>query len=169
MTIEQINSLNQTHLPEFKTLALSLTRDGDRARDLLQEVNYQIFKNRNSFQYGTDFSAWVKRIIRNVFISDYRRTKRRREILAQYGLPTGFSSDLTVTNKGTDLLEAEEVTMLIEQLPCIYREVFLMHFQGLTYEEIAQRSQVPLGTVKSRLFKARSILKKKLNGRGLRA
>lgn len=163
MTIEQINALNQNHLPEFRTFAMYLTRDGDRAKDLLQEVNYRVIKNRNSFQYGTDFSAWVKRIIRNVFISDYRRTKRRSRIIAQNGLPADWTGNITVNNAGINTLEEEDVKALIDQLPRKYREVFLLYFQGMSYQEIAVWSGVPVGTVKSRLFTARSILKKKLN------
>jgi RNA polymerase sigma-70 factor (ECF subfamily) len=167
MTIEQINALNQNHLPEFRMFALSLTQDNDRARDLLQEVSHQVFKNYNSFQYGTNFSAWVKRIIRNVFISEYRKVKRRKRIVNQYGLPASWTGDLTVSNTGIDALEEEDVMALIHQLPRIYKEVFLLHFSGLSYQEIAKRVDVPAGTVKSRLFMARSILKEKLRRRGV--
>jgi RNA polymerase sigma-70 factor (ECF subfamily) len=166
MTIEQINSLNQAYLPEFRKFALSLTHDGDRARDLLQEVSFQVVKNRNSFQPGTNFPAWVKTIIRNTFISDYRRTKRRTRILSQNRRSPRWLRDTSVLNTGERALEEDDVKALIDQLPQIHRQAFLLFFQGMSYREIATRCRVPVGTIKSRIFAARNLLKKKFRQRG---
>jgi RNA polymerase sigma-70 factor (ECF subfamily) len=169
MTIEQINALNQNNFPQSRLFALSLTRDEDRMRDLLQEVSYKILKSRNSFQPGTNFPAWVKRIIRNTFISDFRQTKRRARIISQNRVPSGWHRESTVLNTGVSALEEEAVKALIDKLPRIYRQTFLLYFQGMSYQNIAIRSRVPVGTIKSRLFTARTLLKKKLRQRGISA
>ncbi|WP_020568844.1 RNA polymerase sigma factor [Neolewinella persica] len=169
MTIEEISSLNRIYYSDFQSFALSLTRDVDRAQDLLQEVSYQVFKNRDSFQHGTNFKAWVKRIIRNTFISDYRRKKRRERIIAKNQVPDGWLLEASVPNTAERILEQEDAYALISQLPKIHRRAFLLHFQGMSYREIALRIQVPTGTVKSRIFAARTLLKKKLRQRDIRA
>lgn len=96
MTIEEIKYLGQSHQSEFRSLALTLTRDEDRARDLLQEAIYLVLKNRNSFRPGSNYVAWVKTIIRNTFISEYRRGKRRRELLDRDQPATGWLLDLSL-------------------------------------------------------------------------
>lgn len=169
MTIEEINNLSQANHAHFMSFALSLTRDYDRAKDLLQEVTYQVIKNRNMFQPGTDFPAWVRRIIRNVFISDYRRAKRRTDIIARNRLPAVWHGVSTVPNAGTRRLEEEEVLAVIDLLPDPFRLTFLRYYNGMSYQEIALRSGVPLGTVKSRLFTARGMLKKRLPRLGVSA
>lgn len=166
MSIEQVSILNLTYRAEFQSFALRMTHDVDRARDLLQEVNFQVVKNRNSFQPGTNFSAWVKRIIHNVFISEYRRTKRRAKILDQNRVSDGWLNNRTTDNQGVRALEEEDVSALINQLPDVYRNTFSMYFQGLSYQDIATRSKVPVGTIKSRLHKARKLLKEQLGDYG---
>jgi RNA polymerase sigma-70 factor (ECF subfamily) len=167
MTIKQITSLSQSYRSELQSFAYHMTHDIDRAQDLLQEVNYQVIKNRNSFQPGTNFPAWVKRIIRNTFISDYRRTKRRARIIDQNRMPAGWFQKTSVPNMGERLLEEEDVNVLLSHLPKVHRQAFCLYCHGLSYQEIAVRSRVPIGTIKSRIFAARCLLKKQLGQRGI--
>jgi len=169
MTIDQITSLSQTYRSELQSFALRMTHDLDRARDLLQEVSYQVIKNRNSFQPGTNFPAWAKRIIRNTFISEYRLKKRRADIMASNRMPEGWFHKTSVVNLGERILEEEDIGNLLKKVPEIHRHAFILYSQGLSYEEIAVRSRVPVGTIKSRIFAARKVLKKQLIQRSVSA
>ncbi len=167
MTIQEIQILRNRHMTEFRQLAITLTRDEDRARDLLQEVNYLVFKHRRSFKSGTNFVAWVKAIIRNTFISDYRQRKRRRELVLR-DQPVGpWFGNHVVSNPAESRMGVEEIMALISTLPDDYRRTFLLHLQGNKYREIAQIMQVPVGTAKSRVYAARTQLKAQLRARGV--
>ncbi|MEL7163450.1 MAG: RNA polymerase sigma factor [Bacteroidota bacterium] len=155
MSIEEVKQLGQQHRSEFRALALTLTRDEERAKDLLQDAIYQILKHKDSFRPGTNFVAWVKTIIRNTFLSGYRRQQRRRT-LVERDQPTGqWLGERTVDNSAESALGTEEIMDLIEQLPARYRQAFLLHYQGIKYREIALRTGVPIGTAKSRVHTAR--------------
>jgi RNA polymerase sigma-70 factor (ECF subfamily) len=80
MTPHEISRLSHRFYPEYRSFALNLTRDEESAADLLQETIYLVLKNHERFTKGTNLQAWVKTIIRNTFISGYRKQKRRQEI-----------------------------------------------------------------------------------------
>jgi len=167
LTTTELQLLGQRHLPEFRAFALRLTADRDRAEDLIQDTLYLALKYRTSFQIGSNFRAWIKTIIRNTFISDYRRTKRRRDLLREERISGGYFSDRIIQNPAESNLGAEEIMKLIEEMPKIYRRAFLLFFQGMKYQEIAKLTGVPVGTAKSRVFTARKSLKALLIERGI--
>lgn len=169
MTQLQMQMLNRRYRSEFQFFALTLTRDEDRARDLLQEVSYLVLKHRANFRDGTNFVAWVKTIIRNTFISDYRQRKRRRS-LVERDRPTGpWLGDQVVQNPAEQRMGVEEIMKLIHNLPNDYRRAFVLHLHGNKYREIAQITGVPVGTAKSRVFSARRLLKEQLRRLGVEA
>ncbi len=162
MTIHDFTRLGQQHLPEMEAQALRLTKNREQAKDLLQEAAYLAFKNRHQFTPGTNFRAWSRKIIRNTFLSDYRQGKRRNDLLVKTPLHLDWSNREVTYNPAEGELGAEKIMELVQRLPVIYRHPFLLHFEGVKYREISVRLGIPVGTAKSRVFTARTILKKKI-------
>ena len=163
MTPREIQRLSHRFYPEYRPFALHLTRDEDTAADLLQEAIYLILKNHDRFGKGTNLQAWVKTIIRNTFISGYRKQKRRQEISEEHFHDQTDWMNVTVTaNPAEAELGAEEINARIEALPPIYRRAFRLHFNGMKYKDIATLTDVPVGTAKSRVWTARKMLKGQL-------
>lgn len=147
------------------SFAYSLTKDEDEAQDLLQETAYKAFKYRNMYQPKTNLRAWLMTIMRNTFINNYRQKKRRATINDKtdnnYFINSGAHS---VRNQGESNLAYEEIVQAIEDLEEWARTPFLMHYQGFKYDEIAEKLDIPLGTVKSRIFFARKRLQQRIKG-----
>ncbi len=147
------------------SFAYSLTKDEDEAQDLLQETAYKAFKYRGMYKPQTNLRAWLMTIMRNTFINNYRQKKRRQTINDK--TDNNFfinSGTLSVRNHGESNLTFEEILTAIEKLEEWARIPFLMHYQGYKYDEIAHKLDIPLGTVKSRIFFARKRLQRNING-----
>jgi RNA polymerase sigma-70 factor (ECF subfamily) len=147
------------------SFAYSLTKDEDEAQDLLQETAYKAFKYRGMYQPQTNLRAWLMTIMRNTFINNYRQKKRRQTINDK--TDNNFlidSGSLSVRNQGETNLTFEEILQAIEDLEEWARIPFIMHYQGFKYDEIAEKLEVPLGTVKSRIFFARKRLQSSIRG-----
>ena len=144
--------------------ALNLTKDKEAAQDLVQETAFKAYKYRKNYRPQTNLRAWLMTIMRNAFINDYRKRKRRQTLNDftnnDYYLDSGGP---TVKNGGEEKIINEEIYQQINALDESLRLPFLMHFQGFKYEEIADELSVPLGTVKSRIFFARRRLQKTLS------
>lgn len=162
MTTDEIRHLSQRFHPDYRPFALTLTRDEDKAADLLQEAIYLVIKNHERFTHGTNLQAWVKTIIRNVFITGYRKGKRRQEITEENVPANNWANLTTETNPAESTLGAEEIMGRIDRLPAIYRRAFRLHLNGIKYKDIATMTCVPIGTAKSRVWTARNMLRQKL-------
>lgn len=140
--------------------AVKLTKNEEDANDLLQETAYKAFKYRKMYRPQTNIKAWLMTIMRNTFINEYRRRKRRQTINDKtensYFIDSG---GLTTENEGERNVLMNEIKEKIESLEDLIRVPFIMHFNGFKYEEIAEQLGIPLGTVKSRIFFARKRLK----------
>ena len=152
---------------QFETLLFSfachLTKNEDDAQDLLQETAYKAFKYRSMYKPHTNLRAWLMTIMRNTFINNYRQKKRRQTLNDK--TPNNYflnSGGRTVQNLGESEMTLKEVTTLIASLEDWMKVPFLMHYQGFKYEEIATELDIPLGTVKSRIFFARKKLQESL-------
>lgn len=152
------------NLSEYlKTFALKLTKDTTLAEDLFQETALLAYKNRAKFQTGTNIKAWMGTIMRNTFINQYRRKKRRNEIFDATPNNYFINSGQSVTsNGGEENIRLEEITKLVDELDEKFRKPFLMAYQGYGYDEISITTNAALGTVKSRIFLARKALKMKI-------
>ena len=157
----------QEHLPEFRALALRLTHNEHQAQDLLQDTIYLVMKNSSKFREGTNFVAWVKAILRNQFITGYRQRKHRRELLDRDQPRSGWLHPLTVDNPAEGTMGGEEIMRLIEALPANFRRAFLLHYRGLRYRDIARLTNVPVGTAKSRVNAARTLLRERITLRAV--
>ena len=150
----------QTELFHF---AFKLTADREEANDLLQETSLKALDNEEKYTSETNFKGWVYTIMRNIFINNYRKVVRdqtfvdKTDNLYHLNLPqdAGFES----TERTYDLKEMHRV---VNALPKEYRVPFAMHVSGFKYREIAEKLNLPLGTVKSRIFFTRQKLQEEL-------
>lgn len=146
----------QSNLLNFAYL---LTSNRDDAYDLLQDTTLKALDNEDKYVENVNFKGWVFTIMRNIFINNYRKCVRAATVIDQtedlhlLNLPqeSGFS-----TPEGA--IAAKEITSAINSFPDEYRIPFSMHVAGYKYNEIAEKMQLPLGTVKSRIFFARQRL-----------
>ncbi len=145
----------QNHLLPF---AYKLTNNVDDARDLIQETALRAFNNKEKFEVGTNFRAWVTTIMRNTFINIYRKKKNRNTTSEPTDSYVFLNSNHSVNNSASSNIMMDELETIVSNLDYIYRKPFLMFYEGFKYEEIAEEMELPLGTVKSRIFFARQKL-----------
>jgi RNA polymerase sigma-70 factor (ECF subfamily) len=138
----------------LRAFAISLTGNLDRADDLVQETLLRAWANIDRFERGTNLEAWLFTILRNLFHSEYR--KRRREVEDADG---AFAAKLRTQPDQQDHLDYEDFLTALAKLPPDQREALLLvGAQGMSYEEAAEVCNVPVGTIKSRVNRARSKL-----------
>ena len=166
----QLRIFNSEFMPEIDALynfAYHLTYSDSDANDLVQETYLKAFRFIDSYKAGTNAKAWLFRILKNLFINDYRkRSKRPNQVeldeVANYG--NEENAKYTVyTDLNEELYNAmmgDEVTIALDKLPVDFKEVILLcDIEGFKYEEISEIIEIPIGTVRSRLHRARNMLK----------
>jgi RNA polymerase sigma-70 factor (ECF subfamily) len=145
------------------SFAYNLTKNSEDAKDLYQETTYRALHNRDKFQQGTNFKAWIFTIMKNIFINNYRKRMKSNTMLDntdnQYYIN---SADHATGNRAEGTIMLKEINVHISALDDSIRIPFLMHLDGFKYQEIADELELPLGTVKSRIFFARKELKDKI-------
>lgn len=145
---------------KLMSFAMRLTRNKDEAQDLLQETAFRAYKNRDKFRIGTNFKSWITTIMRNTFINGYR--KKKKEKVVGEPLETflfAIENQNITANKGYQNLRVAEIRKKLNTIGDIYSIPFLMFFKGYHYDEIAEHLDIPIGTVKSRIFFARKKLR----------
>ena len=159
----RLNDLSQL----LHAFAYNLTKNTEDAKDLYQETAFRAITNRDKFRAGTNLKAWLFTIMKNIFINNYRKKVKRNTILDstdnQYFINS--SEQHSVRNDGESNVMLEELGEMIEGLEDSIRVPFLLHYEGFKYQEIADRFELPLGTVKSRIFFARKELKELIDQR----
>lgn len=139
--------------------AYILTSNREEAKDLLQDTTLKVLDNKEKFTDNINFKGWVFTIMRNIFINNYRRIVRSQTMIDQtedlYHLNMPQESGLD-TPEGA--FNVKEITKAINSFSDEYRIPFTMHVAGFKYNEIAEKMNLPLGTVKSRIFFARQKL-----------
>lgn len=142
------------------SFALKLTNNMEDAKDLVQETGYRAYDHKESFQVDSNFRAWLTVIMRNTFINDYRKRKRRN--IWFESMEEKHHGQVVTKNSAESNLLMQELTQVLDKMDAAFRTPFLMHYQGYKYEEISQELNLPLGTVKSRIFFARKKLRSKI-------
>lgn len=147
----------------MRNFAYSLTLNKDDAEDLLQDTTLKVLDNQDKFAENVNFKGWVLTIMKNIFINNYRKIVRNQTIIDK---TEDFHLLNLPQNSGFDSPEGSyaigEISGSIDAFPDEYRIPFSMHIQGFKYEEIAQTMNLPIGTVKSRIFLARKRLQEQL-------
>jgi len=156
------------HMDSLYNFGYYLANDQEKAKDLLQETYLKAFRFIEYFQVGTNAKAWLIRIMKNSFINEYRKNSK-----------TPYKVDIEDVNQKDDIdddyiemdmrqevfgnLIGDEITNAVNALPVDYRLIILLcDIEGFKYDEIAKIIDVPIGTVRSRLHRARNLLKEKL-------
>lgn len=162
------------HMDALYSVALRLTRNATDAQDLLQDAVVRALRFHHKFQEGTYLKAWLLTILRNTFINDYRKRARRPTMVEWTGLEAVgtlkadpdmgyFPRELKARNV-LELL-GDEVRHAVDALPEGHRRTVIMaDLQDMSYREIADELDCPLGTVMSRLHRGRRLLRESLKG-----
>lgn len=160
MTNQEFNAKTQELNNLLFAFALRLTRSRQDAEDLMQETKIKAYKYRENFAPGTNFKSWISTIMRNTFINQYRKAKTRRHLNQPTTEVTeNIISKNIVANSGEQNLRMQEMKRMMNSIGEIYSVPFMMFFNGYEYQEIARNLNIPIGTVKSRIFSARVKMK----------
>ncbi len=162
MTIAEFTSSIKEVTTALKPFAMKLTKDLDDANDLLQETLMKAYLNRDKFAEGTNLKAWLYTIMKNTFITNYQRQVRRKTFIDTTENLHYITTSVTSSNDATSNFAMQEITTAIEKLEDVYSVPFMMYYKGFKYHEIALRLNIPIGTVKNRIFIARKELKDSL-------
>ena len=143
--------------------ALTLTSNREDAQDLLQDTTLKVLDNQDKFVDNANFKGWVMTVMRNIFINNYHKEVRAQSVVDQgtniYNVDTIYDSGV---DSPTGSLDIQEITSAINIMGDDLKLPFSMYLSGYKYEEIANKLNVPLGTVKSRIFFARQELQRVL-------
>ena len=156
------NLLNvQTELLNF---AYKLTSDREDANDLLQETSLKALDNEEKYTAETNFKGWIYTIMRNIFINNYRKTLRDQTYVDQTDNLFYLNQNIDIETDSTEgSYDLKEMRRIVNALPKEYRVPFAMYVSGFKYREIADKLNLPLGTIKSRIYFTRQKLQKELN------
>jgi RNA polymerase sigma-70 factor (ECF subfamily) len=150
------------HLDALYGFALSLTRNPPDAEDLVQETYVRAYRFAHRFTPGTHLRAWLFQILRNTFLTFYRREVRELAILDKEG-SDGLEESWDVASPPVPVGAAHDLGRALGELSEEFRSVLLLaDHEGLALGEIAEVLDIPVGTVKSRLFRARRLLRRRL-------
>lgn len=148
--------------------AIKLTKSTTLADDLVQETIYKALKNSDKFKEGTNLKSWLYTIMRNIFINDYRK-KKKQNTVHDNSEEQFLLNGLNWSNKNLaeDSLLEQDLNSAIQKVSDDLIKPFMMHHAGYKYNEIADEMNIPLGTVKSKIFFARKALRKELASLGI--
>jgi len=157
---------------QVRATALRMTKNPDDAEDLVQDALVKAYASFDRFQSGTNFKAWLFRILTNTYINEFRRRKRSPDLVPMDDLEPSAEYDMSVEHGSTELLPEdllmakipdENIQAALANLPDEFRiAVTLCDVGELTYEEVAAAMQTPIGTVRSRVHRGRRMLRRQL-------
>jgi RNA polymerase sigma-70 factor (ECF subfamily) len=156
------------HMDQMYNYAMYLTGERDEANDLLQETFLKAYRFYDKYEEGTNAKAWLYRIMRNTYINEYRRLKRLPDLVEfdeQISAPYFAPGAQRSTPQFEGELFGDEIATAIARLPEKFKSVIMLRdVEDLPYEEIAEALDIPVGTVRSRLHRARALLFDRLKG-----
>lgn len=153
------------YMDSLYNAAMRMTRDGDDAQDLVQDAYLRAYRFFDKFQKGTNFKAWLFKILKNVYINKYRKEIKQPQMLEVSDVEAsgGLSAKKTPEDEIFNSLLDDDVTSAIDELPEEFRlAIVLSDLEGLSYKEIAEILDCPIGTVMSRLHRGRRLLRDSL-------
>lgn len=175
MEIERQQEFQTEAVPHKDALynyALKIVRNSDDAQDLVQETYYKAYKSYHQFQGGTNSKAWMFMILKNTFINNYRKLKREPSRVDYDEIEDIYENIKSEQSKDNNLdldfynnLFDDDLSSALAKLPEKMKEIFLLcDLEGYSYEEISEIVDIPIGTVRSRLHRARKLLQDELFG-----
>jgi RNA polymerase sigma-70 factor (ECF subfamily) len=162
------------HIDALYRTSLRMTRNPSDAEDLVQEAYLRAFRSLHQFTEGTNLRAWLFRILTNTYINEYRRRQRRPTSASLDNIEEFYLYDHLIDSRvqpGSERpedivlqrLTVDDVNAAIDELPDDFRQVVLLaDVEGFSYREIAEIADIPVGTVMSRLYRARRRLQRSL-------
>ncbi|MBS1486151.1 MAG: sigma-70 family RNA polymerase sigma factor [Bacteroidetes bacterium] len=158
------------HIHSMYNFGYRLTLDRDDAKDLVQDTFLKAYRFVESFQKGTNAKAWLFRILKNSFINDYRKKSKEPNKVDYQEVETYYNSEDVDRQITPDLrveslkdMMGDEISNALNALDVDFRTVIILcDLEGFKYEEMAKILDIPIGTVRSRLHRARNLLKEKL-------
>ena len=158
------------HIDSMYNFAYRLTFDEDDSKDLVQDTYLKAFRFIDSFQQGTNAKAWLFRILKNSFINDFRKKSKEPSKVDYQEIESYYNSDEVDKSITTDLraetvqdMIGDEISNALNSLDVDFRTVIILcDLEGFKYDEMAKILDIPIGTVRSRLHRARNLLKEKL-------
>lgn len=160
------------HADALNTFAYHLTYNDADANDLVQEAFLKAYRFIDKYEVGSNAKAWLFKILKNAFINNYRKKSKQptkvdyEEIVSYHDgeNDTNYASYMDLREEMFQHMMGDEVTIAINKLPVDFRTVILLcDIEGFTYEEISKIIDIPIGTVRSRLHRARNLLKATLH------
>jgi RNA polymerase sigma-70 factor (ECF subfamily) len=159
------------HINAMYNFGYRLTLERDDAKDLVQDTYFKAYRFIESFQKGTNAKAWLFRILKNSFINDYRKKTKEPSKVDYQEVETYYNSDDVHRQITPDLrvdslkdMIGDEISNALNSLDVDFRTVIILcDLEGFKYEEMAKILDIPIGTVRSRLHRARQLLKEKLS------
>ncbi|HEY4653467.1 MAG TPA: sigma-70 family RNA polymerase sigma factor [Cyclobacteriaceae bacterium] len=159
------------HINSMYNFAYRLTLDEDDAKDLLQDTYLKAYRFIDSFQQGTNAKAWLFRILKNSFINDYRKKSKEPSKVDYQEVESYYNSEDVDRQITPDLrvetlqdMIGDEISNALNALDVDFRTVIILcDLEGFKYDEMAKILDIPIGTVRSRLHRARNLLKEKLS------
>lgn len=166
----QFESEFMPYINSLYNFAFRLALDEDDANDLVQDTYLKAYRFFDSYQPGTNAKAWLFRILKNTFINEFRRKSKQPAKVDYQEIETYYNSDEFDESATTDLrtetvqeLLGDEVAKALNDIDVDFRTVIILcDIEGFTYEEMARILDIPIGTVRSRLHRARNLLKDRL-------
>lgn len=163
-TASHFDTMIISEIQALKNYALSLTHNSESANDLVQETLLKAYRYKSRFEEGSNLRGWLYTILKNIFINDFRRTKKRNTFLD----PTDNSYFLDIPVQKTENVTelkfiSKDLYNAVDKLPDELRVTFNLNAEGFKYSEIAEVLGIPLGTVKTRIFVARRMLRMSLS------
>jgi len=172
--IREFESAALEHIDSLFNVGMRMTRNREEAEDLVQETYLKVHRFSHTFKEGSNLKAWLFKILRNTFINSFRKKIREpkevryNEIEDFYlynRIKTDKANDVNLSGDIANIYEFldDEVKNAVDNLPVAFKEVVLYSdIEELSYGEISEIIGCPIGTVKSRLFRARKLLQKSL-------
>lgn len=164
MSTLEFNNLLVSHQEFLSGFAMGFTRDREDANDLVQETFVKALRYKNNFREGTNIKGWLYTIMRNIFINNYKKKRFQNTIVDQTDNQFFLNSNQDYHHDSvTSLINIDDIQSAIAGLKYDFRKPFSMFLDGFHYDEIADELNIPMGTVKSRIFHARKRLREELS------
>ncbi len=172
--IREFESAALEHIDSLFNVGMRMTRNREEAEDLVQETYLKVHRFSHTFKEGSNLKAWLFKILRNTFINSFRKKIREpkevhynevEDFYLYNRIKTDKANDDSLSGESANVYEflEDEVKTAVDNLPLAFKEVVLYSdIEELSYGEISEIIECPIGTVKSRLFRARRLLQKSL-------
>ncbi len=155
------------YMDSIYSVALRMTRDPTEAEDLVQDTYLRAYRFFDKFEKGTNFRAWLFRILKNIYINKYRKESRAPQMvdISSVEASNNLQNLKTPESEIFDKLLDDDITSAMDDLPEEFRDTILLSdLSGFSYKEIAEILECPIGTVMSRLHRGRKLLRDSLYG-----